>query len=162
MSSRSSSIFGIVVIVIGYLFIWPLVLSVLPKKSVPVESMVSIKKEPIAIKGETSPQIIFFWATWCQVCEHQMPSMKNLDMTHDVIFVSSDSGHDNQVLSHIGEADASKRLYVNDLTGQLKSHFNIYGYPTTLIVQNNKIEFTEMGYVTEKQLRERLTILQSK
>jgi peroxiredoxin len=102
-----------------------------------------------------SPVLINFWATWCQPCRLEMPSLQaRFDQYNADI---------NVVAVNFDEPAELVQLFAEDLDltfpilldpgGRIQSIYQIRGYPTTLFIDSDGIiRVIHIGYMTENQL----------
>jgi len=94
------------------------------------------------------PLLIHFWATWCPTCKLEASNIDFLSQYFEVITVVVKSGSNEKVQNYLKE-HGYKFKVVNDENGILASQFNIAGYPTTFIYdEDKKLRFSEVGYTS--------------
>ncbi len=109
--------------------------------------------------------LINFWATYCDSCIDEMPTLNRLNNKYSaqgfqVIGVTSD------VLGYYGDLDSEMVGYARDITGslgltypiynityELMDYANVYAFPTTLIVDANGNLLTEPIYGAQSESR---------
>lgn len=156
------SIISLAIIVLVFLLIWPLFQKKLIEKPLPAVTLEPIQGSTIDLVENTKPSILFFWATWCEICKVQMPDMLRLQSQYNVIYISADSGSNEKVLTEASKhgLDASSQL-VNDPTGVIKDAFGVIGYPSLAVVQNQQIRFFKVGYMRQDEIDSILNELES-
>ena len=159
MSKNTTNIIGVIIIISAYLFVWPPIHTLMKMKTLPNMTLSSIHGETTVFKGIEGLTVVYFWATWCQFCEKQMPDIIELDNAYNVVFISADSGPDQNVAAHLENFDFDGQFYVNDRNGELKTLFAVGGYPTTIVVKENKIQFHHMGVLDKTYFENTLKTL---
>ena len=102
------------------------------------------------------PILLYFWATWCPICDLQKGSVQSIAQDYPVLSIASWSE---------GEAEVHRYMQKNSLTfpvmldedGQLAQSFGLKGVPASFVLSpSGQIEYVETGYTTEAGLRLRL------
>ena len=102
------------------------------------------------------PILLYFWATWCPICDLQKGSVQSIAQDYPVLSIASWSE---------GEAEVHRYMQENSLTfpvmldedGQLAQSFGLKGVPASFVLSpSGQIEYVETGYTTEAGLRLRL------
>ena len=102
------------------------------------------------------PVLIYFWATWCPICNHVNSSVQSISEDYTVISIASWSEGETEVKAYMRENQLTFPVYL-DNTGKLAQAFNLKGVPISFILDpNGDIKFIETGYSTELGLRLRL------
>src|SRR5262249_2921071 len=83
------------------------------------------------------PAVVNLWATWCQPCLKEMPSLDRLQQALDgklvVVAVSEDRGGAKKVHEFIAETGLQKLAVYLDPKSDLGRAFGIRGLPTTIV-----------------------------
>lgn len=89
---------------------------------------------------EGKPVIVNFWATWCQPCLKEMPSLDRLQAALDgrlaVAAVSQDRGGAKRVGPFVAEMGLTKLKIYLDPKGDLGHAFNLRGLPTSIVIDS--------------------------
>ena len=84
------------------------------------------------------PLIVNLWATWCQPCVREMPSLQRLQAQFDgklvVAAVSEDRGGAKLVTPFIAEHDLKKLKVYLDPKSELGHAFEVRGLPTSIVI----------------------------
>lgn len=116
-----------------------------------------------ALEGEVT--LLNFWATWCGVCEQQMPNIASL---HDrfgergvrVIGVNQDRSPDQPELVEEYAAQRDLRFEFALDTGRMGQAFRVSLIPHVAIVdRNGRLRYVHQGRVGEDTLAEELETL---
>ena len=104
---------------------------------VPDKQLVSLggKVEPLAKEGERT--LVYFFAPWCSVCELSINSLDGIQ-TEDlrIVRVALDYETKNQVDDFVSRNEVEGEVLLG--SDQLKTTFNVPGYPTYYILDENK------------------------
>lgn len=101
--------------------------------------------------------IVSITSTWCDVCEETFPILNNLHNKYDDvsligISVWGDDDEDNQLVKIIKE-NSIEYEYFLDKTDIIPRKFDLFGFPTILIIDtNNKLRYTVRGFKSEDSL----------
>ena len=97
---------------------------------------------------KNKPLLIHFWASWCPTCKLEASNIDLLSKYYQVITIAVKSGSDYEIKKYLDEHNYHFKV-VNDKDGKLAQQFQIAGYPTTFIYdQNQKLRFSEVGYTS--------------
>ncbi len=106
----------------------------------PAFSLPTLKGDSIAFtEFAGKPRIVHFWATWCNYCRTEFPSMNRLyDLYKDkglMIFAISEDGEDGDdaVRYFLRETDIDFPVLL-DRTGKVADDYKSFGMPESLIV----------------------------
>jgi thiol-disulfide isomerase/thioredoxin len=108
--------------------------------------------------------IISLTSTWCDVCEETFPILNNIKNKYDDvellgISVWGDEDEENQLVKIINENNIEYEYYM-DNTDVIPRKFDLFGFPTILIVDtNNKLRYTVRGFNSEESLENTIDIV---
>ncbi|GBE08551.1 thiol-disulfide oxidoreductase ResA [bacterium BMS3Abin11] len=102
------------------------------------------------------PALIYFWATWCKVCEWNDGAINDLAKDMPVITVVMESGSQKGIREKMKERGLSFPVFVDGL-GKLADLYHVKGLPTNYIIDaEGNIRYVEVGYTTGWGLRFRI------
>ena len=114
-----------------------------------ITSFADRKKTTLAsFKGKVV--LINFWASWCEACMAEMPSIQKLYDTYkskglEVIAVNLDDNPDRVVASVVKRLGITFPVYL-DTDGELNRIFNVVAIPFNVVAdRNQKIIWSESG-----------------
>ncbi|SFV76052.1 Membrane protein, suppressor for copper-sensitivity ScsD [hydrothermal vent metagenome] len=101
--------------------------------------------------------LIHFWATWCPVCHIENDNIQAVAEDYKTLNIAIQSEDDVDIIKYAKENNLKLDNIINDRSGSLSRLFGVKGTPTSFIVNpKGRIQFVEVGYVTELGLRLRL------
>lgn len=106
--------------------------------------------------AEGQPVLLFFWASWCGICEMVDGSVESVSQSWPVISIAYQSGEANAVRQHMQREGLSFPTLI-DNDGQISQRYQIQGVPTSYILdRQGNIRYRSVGYTSEIGLRIRL------
>ena len=102
------------------------------------------------------PVLLYFWATWCPICNLENDSIESISHDYPVISIVSWSEGKAEVKAYMLENRLTYPVML-DNGGELAQTFGLKGVPASFILSpSGEIKFVESGYSTELGLRLRL------
>lgn len=102
------------------------------------------------------PVLIYFWASWCPICNLVNGNVQSISEDYPVISVASWSEGEVEVKAYMHENQLTFPVLL-DNTGELAQAFGLKGVPISFILDpDGEIKFVESGYSSEAGLRLRL------
>jgi thiol-disulfide isomerase/thioredoxin len=100
--------------------------------------------------------VINFWATWCQPCRQEMPTLQRVATTEpDVVFLEVDlqeSG--DKVMSFLEQLGLDRLQPVLDINGETTRRFGVLSLPSTFFIdKDGVIRHLELTQMTEQRMR---------
>ena len=114
--------------------------------------------ETMTLKGEkvSTPQFIYFWASWCKTCEKMQAPISSILKDYNGITIAVTSGDNLGVKTYIAKQQLNWAT-VSDEEGNIAKQYFINTVPTIFILNSKgEIAFVTLGYITELGLRLRL------
>ncbi|QKT03060.1 protein disulfide oxidoreductase [Ectothiorhodospiraceae bacterium 2226] len=123
----------------------------------PPVSGIALSGQPVTLaQYEGEPVLVYFWATWCGVCNLKHGTIERLARDHNVLTVAMQSGDAAEVRAFMAERGIDYPVVV-DPQGRIAARYGIRGVPASFVVDGaGDIRFTEIGYTTSWGLRARL------
>lgn len=107
-----------------------------------------------ALRGK--PALVFFWASWCPVCEFTTPTVNELAASHQVVSVAFRSGNSEQVQDYLQKQGLSLPVLIDE-HGELGQRYGVQAVPISFVLdKQGEIRFVEPGVITSWGLRFRL------
>jgi len=130
----------------------------MPKGEAPaITSAITVSGKPISLseyRGE--PLMLYFWATWCRICEFEQASIRAISRDHPVLSVALQSGNAMQVGEYMKQHELSMPTIVDEF-GEIANRYGVKGTPSAFFIDaNGTIRSVEVGYTSEIGMRIRL------
>lgn len=110
-----------------------------------------------ALRGR--PAVVYFWATWCGVCEHVDPNVAAIARDHQVLTVAVNSGSSESIVAWMAARDLTMPT-ISDPAGRISRSYGVGAFPTTFWLDaEGQIQHREVGYTSTLGLRSRLWLL---
>ena len=109
--------------------------------------------------SETKPVLVYFWASWCRVCQWTSPSVSELakDDRFHVVTVALASGTDERIHSYLMSKNTVMPV-INDDDGILSRQWRVSVTPSFFIIREGEIKTLTTGYTTKTGLLARLLV----
>jgi peroxiredoxin len=85
-----------------------------------------------------NPVVIYFWATWCEICKSEMPSMQTLYKSYQgngLVFLAVDVGESASQARSYGDALKLTFPILDDSSQRVFSTYEVPGVPTFFFVE---------------------------
>lgn len=123
----------------------------------PAIEATTLSGAPFSLKqfrGE--PAVVYFWATWCPVCEVEQGMVDSLADKVPMITVAMQSGTDGEVRDYLRQQEVDYPV-VNDERGRLAAQYGLKGVPASFVLDaQGRVRFATRGYTSGWGLRIRL------
>ena len=101
------------------------------------------------ILGNQKVTLINFWATWCVPCREEMPSLNNLvknvkSKDFSIIVVAAGRNSDREIKKFFLAHNLDSLKSYKDPKGRVSSKLNVFGLPTTIIVDQHSNELARL------------------
>lgn len=97
--------------------------------------------------SKDEPVLIYFWATWCGVCNTVSPSVDFIAQHYQVISVALNSGESNRIKQYLNAKEYTFNV-VNDPTGEIGRQWGVSVTPTIFIIDNGNISTVTTGFTS--------------
>lgn len=116
-------------------------------------ALVSLDGKVENLLQENKRTLIYFFAPWCKICELSINNLDYLDDTElNVVRVALDYRLKNEVVAFVEQNQVEGKVMLG--SEDLKSQFNIPGYPTYyLLDEQHQIVGHSFGYSTALGLK---------
>lgn len=124
----------------------------------PSVTVVALDGRPAALGAAAGrAQLLWFFATWCTVCQASEHNVRAIGEREDVVLIASDSGSDAALAAWLRSQGLDRMRVVNDSDGAIARRFGVRSFPTTVAISAaGAVQSTDVGYSTELGLRWRL------
>ncbi len=120
-------------------------------------NVVSLEGNVESLLSNTKPNLVYFFAPWCQICDLSIQNLNYLD--HDkvnVVAIALDYQTREEVVDFVARNELDNPILLG--TNELKQTFNVQGYPSYyLIDQEYTVIGKSFGYSTALGLKLRET-----
>ncbi|WP_022942505.1 protein disulfide oxidoreductase [Psychromonas hadalis] len=129
----------------------------MPTETIPPLAITTLKGDWVDIEkmSHDGPVLIYFWATWCPVCELVSPSIDWLSPESQVVSVAITSG-ENQRLRQYMNHKAYDFHVINDEKGSISRQWGVTVTPSIFIVKDGEVSSITTGVTTPMGLWLRL------
>ncbi|WP_163937172.1 TlpA disulfide reductase family protein [Paraferrimonas sp. SM1919] len=110
-------------------------------------------------KKDFEPQVVYFFAPWCQVCKASSSNLQLLQENGvDILLVALSYSNFQEVQDYANEQQLSMPILLG--SPSLADKYGIIGYPTYYIVdENNQLVAKQVGYSSLASMSLRLFIV---
>ncbi|PKG37257.1 protein disulfide oxidoreductase [Psychromonas sp. Urea-02u-13] len=129
----------------------------MPKQAIPPLVTTTIKGDWVDIEkmSHEAPVLLYFWATWCPVCEFVSPSVDWLSSDHQVVSIAITSGEDERLNQFMKHKEYNFSV-INDDKGAISQQWGVTATPSIFIVKNGEVSSITTGATTPMGLWLRL------
>ena len=129
----------------------------MPKGLAPEISGVAVSGETVGLSQYRGrPVMLYFWATWCKICEIEQGSIRSIAKDHSILSVALRSGNALQVSRYLREHQLEMPTLPDEF-GEIAERFGVRGTPTAFFIDaRGQIRSVEVGYTSEVGMRIRL------
>ena len=130
----------------------------MPKGQAPaITSTSTVSGKPIDLAGyRGKPMMLYFWATWCRICEFEQGSIRAISRDYPVLSVALQSGGVQQVSDYMKQHDLHMPTIVDEF-GEIANRYGVKGTPSVFFIDaSGMIRTVEVGYTSEIGMRIRL------
>ena len=117
------------------------------------QNLVSLNKEVLPLLDKNKTNLIYFFAPWCTICSLSIGNLEYLDANKvNVVVIALDYASVEEVSQFVTEHEVSSTVLLGH--ADLKSQFQIQGYPSYYLVDENQvITSRSIGYSTALGLK---------
>jgi thiol-disulfide isomerase/thioredoxin len=150
-------------------FLLAVVFLIVPVVSHAGDSVSKIKLEELSAlleRNKGKVVILNLWATWCPPCRKEIPGFINLYNKHkgsglEIIGIAFDENGAEVVPSFIKKMGINYPVYLGG--GDIAEAHDLQAYPTTIVYgKNGKVSNKHIGFVSEKEFDDEISILLKK
>lgn len=112
----------------------------------PVISLTDIQQNRLDIKqlSEQNAILIYFWGTWCHVCQHTTPKIQQLAHDVPVISIAVQSGSEQEIRQYLQQY-GYRLTVINDEHGEIFQEWQAKVTPSYLIIKNGQMQQSFVG-----------------
>jgi len=121
----------------------------MPSENMPSMAISTLEGDWVDIKkmSHDKPVLLYFWATWCPVCNFVSPSVNWLSKSHQVISVAITSGDDKRLGQYMAYKEYGFPV-INDPKGKVGQAWGVAATPSIVIIKNGEISSITTGFTT--------------
>ncbi|GLS83264.1 protein disulfide oxidoreductase [Paraferrimonas haliotis] len=130
-----------------------------PKQAIPQQVVMDTHGQKVDIMAASyeTPQLVYFWGSWCPACRIVSPQVNKLASYYDVTSIAMASGSDEEINRYMAEQDYDFTV-VNDDSSELTRAWGVSIAPTLFIIKNGEVSSFTIGVTSLPGLLLRLTL----
>lgn len=97
--------------------------------------------------SQEKPVMVYFWATWCAVCNSVSPSVDLISEHYQVVTVALTSGEKKRIEQYLN-AKQYQFDVINDPQGQISRKWGISVTPTIFVIYKGEITSVTTGFTS--------------
>jgi len=106
------------------------------------------------LKGR--PALLYFWASWCGICDAMDGAIDSLSRDYPVITVAMQSGNYQDVIAHLDQKGLDFPV-IADESGEISRRYGLQAVPAFFVLSpSGEVAFSGMGYTTKWGIEVRL------
>ncbi|HFF8523894.1 TPA: protein disulfide oxidoreductase [Providencia rettgeri] len=110
----------------------------------------------LAELSKEKPILVYFWATWCGVCNLTSPTVSDLSQSGmAIISVAIRSGETPRLIKGMESKDLTFPV-INDISGQLSNAVGVSATPTFMVIDNGELVSFTSGWTSSYGLKMRM------
>ncbi|ABM26760.1 MULTISPECIES: protein disulfide oxidoreductase [Shewanella] len=101
----------------------------------------------IAKLSQDQAVLVYFWGTWCPVCNYVSPAVSQMSAYYPVVTVAMSSGEDDKLrkyLQHQGYGFDT----INDSDSKIARDWSLQATPTIMIVKEGELKHYTTGFTS--------------
>ncbi|RJG50442.1 protein disulfide oxidoreductase [Motilimonas pumila] len=99
------------------------------------------------LSQQQAPTLIYFWGTWCPVCNYVSPAVSWLSQHYQIVSVALRSGEPDRVRQYLEHHDYEFNT-INDPQNRLGAAWGIRVTPTLVVIKDGKIQYYTTGFTS--------------
>lgn len=117
------------------------------------QNLVSLQGVVEPLLSDQKPNLIYFFAPWCQICALSIGNLEYLNTDKvNIVVVALDYGSKEEVLAFVNKHEVASTVLLGQ--NELKEQFAIQGYPSYYLVDKDyKVVSSSYGYSTALGLK---------
>lgn len=97
--------------------------------------------------SQEKPVMVYFWATWCAVCNSVSPSVDFMADYYQVITVALRSGESTRIEQYLNAKDYAFKV-INDPQGEISRVWGVSVTPTIFVIDKGEITSVTTGFTS--------------
>lgn len=134
----------------------------------PAFSVRTIDGRQVSLAGRAKPMLVEVFATWCEICTSEIPTLNRLAREHhdiDVVAITGDSKGANLEPESINDLRAyrtRKNVHYElalDLSLQVARDYKVVGFPSIYVLnRRSEVTFNDAGAVSFSDLQKAIAV----
>lgn len=121
----------------------------IPKEALPPISALDLNGHLVDVvaMSRDKPVLVYFWGTWCPVCNFVTPSVNILSEHYSVVSIAMSSGSDEK-MNHFLSDKGYTLSTINDRQGFLAREWSVQVTPTVMVINNGELKHYTTGFTS--------------
>jgi len=121
----------------------------IPKEELPNISGISLKGESLDIAALSKDQavLVYFWGTWCPVCNFVSPAVNVMATSYPVVTVAMNSGVDNKMVKYLKHKEYDFEV-LNDTSNEIAREWSVQLTPTIMVFKDGELKHYTTGFTS--------------
>ncbi|MCG7498792.1 protein disulfide oxidoreductase [Vibrio sp. Of7-15] len=105
------------------------------------------KEVNLIAMSQEKPVLVYFWATWCPVCNFVSPSVDFMSEHYDAVTIALRSGDEKRVNQYLTAKEYGFAT-INDPSGKISQEWKISVTPSLFVIDKGEISSVTTGFTT--------------
>ncbi|MBQ4891116.1 MULTISPECIES: protein disulfide oxidoreductase [unclassified Shewanella] len=121
----------------------------LPTESLPTMTAVDLNGDLVDVLAMSHDDavLVYFWGTWCPVCQFVTPAVDILSEHYSVVSVAMSSGSDEKMKHFLSDKGYTLST-INDRQGFLSRKWSVQVTPTVMVFKNGELQYYTTGFTS--------------
>ncbi|MCL1066591.1 protein disulfide oxidoreductase [Shewanella olleyana] len=121
----------------------------IPTEALPAISALDLNDNLVDVMAMShdKPVLVYFWGTWCPVCNFVTPSVNLLSEHYSVVSVAMSSGSDDRLTHFLTEKGYSLST-INDQQSFLAREWSVQVTPTVMVFKDGELKHYTTGFTS--------------
>ncbi len=121
----------------------------IPKEDLPNISGISLKGESldIAVLSKNQAVLVYFWGTWCPVCNFVSPAVNVMATSYPVVTVAMNSGVDDKMVKYLKHKEYDFEV-LNDTSNEIARDWSVQLTPTIMVFKDGELKHYTTGFTS--------------
>ncbi|ABV38152.1 redoxin domain protein [Shewanella sediminis HAW-EB3] len=121
----------------------------IPRDDLPNISGISLKGESLDIAALSRDQavLVYFWGTWCPVCNLVSPAVDVLSTSYSVVTVAMNSGADDKMVKYLKHKEYDFEV-INDSSNDIARDWSVQLTPTIMVFKDGELKHYTTGFTS--------------
>ena len=101
----------------------------------------------LSAMSQEQPVMVYFWATWCSVCNTVSPSVDLISDHYQVVTIALTSGRNERLQQYLNAKEYSFDV-VNDPKAEISRRWGVSVTPTIFVIDKGEISSVTTGFTS--------------